>query len=104
MPIHDWERVEAGIYHAFHHWWISEISNELNRGLLPKSLYALPEQVAAGFGPDVLPLQGDSEPDETSSGGTTLTQPKPKVAFNPQDRAAFFVARLQSEQDAKFGV
>jgi hypothetical protein len=53
MPMHDWERVEAGIYHAFHHWWISEISTELNRGLLPSSMYALPEQVAAGFGPDV---------------------------------------------------
>lgn len=81
MPMHDWGRVEAGIYHAFHHEWISEISRALNRGLLPKSLYALPEQVAAGFGPDVLTLQGDSEPDSTTAGGgtETLTQAKPKT-------------------------
>jgi hypothetical protein len=57
MPMHDWTRVEAGIYHAFHHEWISEISRALNRGLLPDDLYALPEQQAAGFGPDVLTLQ-----------------------------------------------
>jgi hypothetical protein len=74
MPMHDWTKVEAGIFHAFHHEWISEISRALNRGLLPDTYYALPEQVAAGFGPDVLTLQGgpDSAPDpfgDTSSGG-----------------------------------
>jgi Protein of unknown function (DUF4058) len=82
MPMHDWELVEAGIYLAFHHWWISEISDALNQGLLPKSLYALPEQVAAGFGPDVLTLQGDSEPSDSEWGGTaTLTRSKPKATF-----------------------
>jgi hypothetical protein len=54
MPMHDWTRVEAGIFHAFHHRWISAVSDVLNTGLLPKDYYALPEQVAAGFGPDVL--------------------------------------------------
>ena len=43
MPMHDWKRVEAGIFHAFHHEWISEISRALNRGLLPDDMYALPE-------------------------------------------------------------
>lgn len=81
MPMHDWTRVEAGIYHAFHHEWISEISRALNRGLLPKSLYALPEQVAAGFGPDVLTLQDGSEPGGSDGGGTaTLARTKPKAA------------------------
>lgn len=56
MPMHDWTRVDAGIYHDFHHEWISEISRGLNRGLLPITLYALPEQIAAGFGPDELTL------------------------------------------------
>jgi hypothetical protein len=57
MPMHDWTRVEAAIYHAYHHKWISEISRALNRGLLPEDLYALPEQQAAGFSPDVRTLQ-----------------------------------------------
>jgi hypothetical protein len=78
MPMHDWTRAEAGIYHAFLHEWISEISRALNRGLLPKSLYALPEQVAAGFGRDVLTLQDQSESGEPHGGGTsTLARTKP---------------------------
>ena len=58
MPMHNWKLVPAGIFHAFHHNWISAISNTLNAGLLPSDYYALPEQQAAGFGPDVLTLQG----------------------------------------------
>src|ERR1700720_2184639 len=57
MPMHDWTRVEAGIFHAFHHDWITEISRALNRGLLPAAYYALPEQFAGGLGPDVLTLR-----------------------------------------------
>jgi hypothetical protein len=50
MPMHDWTRVEPGIFHAFHHRWISALSDVLNGGKLPPDYYALPEQVAAGFG------------------------------------------------------
>jgi len=60
MPIHDWTRVDAGIFHAFHHGWIEELARALNRGVLPADYYALPEQHAAGFGPNVLTLQGSS--------------------------------------------
>jgi hypothetical protein len=35
MPIHDWTRVDAGIFHDFHHSWIEEIKRALNRGLRP---------------------------------------------------------------------
>ena len=30
--IGDWTRVEAGIFHAFHHGWITELGRTLNRG------------------------------------------------------------------------
>jgi hypothetical protein len=53
MPVHDWTRVEAGIFHAFHQNWIVALSAALNEGILPDDYYALPEQYAAGFGPDV---------------------------------------------------
>jgi hypothetical protein len=46
MPMHNWTRVDAGIYHAFHHAWISEISRTLNKGLLPADSYAMPEHHA----------------------------------------------------------
>src|SRR5262245_36051418 len=57
MPMHDWTSMEPGIFHAFHHGWIQELARLLNQGLLPADYYALTEQVAAGFGPDVLTLQ-----------------------------------------------
>jgi hypothetical protein len=62
--MHDWTRVDAGIFHAFHHSWIEEIARALNRGILPADYYALPEQHAAGFGPDVLTLQGNNDSDD----------------------------------------
>jgi hypothetical protein len=58
MPVHDWTRVTAGIFHDFHHTWITEVKRALNSGLLPPDHYALAEQIAGGLGPDVLTLQG----------------------------------------------
>jgi hypothetical protein len=84
MPIHDWTRVEAGIFHDFHHGWIEEIKRVLNRSILPPEYYALAEQIAVGFGPDVLTLQGDrngnteEEParSSVSPGGVLLAAPR----------------------------
>jgi hypothetical protein len=44
MPIHDWTRVDEGIFHDFHHEWISAIKRVLNAGVLPSEYYALAEQ------------------------------------------------------------
>jgi len=91
MPIHDWTRVDAGIFHHFHHEWISTISRALNAGLLPGDYYALAEQVIGGPIPDVLtlesrreePLGSDDEDaaDESGSGGIALATAPPKVRF-----------------------
>src|SRR5438105_15600400 len=61
-----------------------ELARALNRGLLPADYYALPEQHAAGFGPDVLTLQeedGNGAADQAfaetpATGGLLLTAPK----------------------------
>ena len=50
MPIHDWSRVDAGIFHHFHHGWIEEIARALNGGVLPDDYYAMAEQHAAILG------------------------------------------------------
>lgn len=57
MPMHDWTRVEAGVYHMFHGAWLYAISHRLNDGLLPNGLYAMPEQRAGIYETDVLTLQ-----------------------------------------------
>ncbi len=95
MPVHDWTRVSAGIFHAFHHDWITEISRALNRGLLPPEYYALPEQQAAGFGPDILTLHGPmpAETDEekpASNGPTGLLLAPPRVRFTAETATEFF--------------
>lgn len=64
MPIHDWARVTAGTFHAFHLAWMAELQRTLNSGILPQGYYALAEQVAGEIGPDVLTLQ-DRESEET---------------------------------------
>jgi hypothetical protein len=48
MPIHDWTRVDAGIFHSFYLGWIGILKKTLNVGLLPPNSYALAEQVARG--------------------------------------------------------
>ena len=57
MPIHDWTRVSAGTFHAFHLCWIAEIQGALNDGVLPPDYYALAEQASGLVVPDVLTLQ-----------------------------------------------
>jgi Protein of unknown function (DUF4058) len=102
MPMHDWNKVEAGIFHAFHHEWISEISFELNRTLLPEEYYALPEEVAAGFGPDFLSFQsaGEAEPVESNEervGGTVATlRTRPETRFQAETEAEFYLRKKSS--------
>jgi hypothetical protein len=43
MPIHDWTRVDAGVFHAFRHRWLSGLCDALNAGLLPEDHFAVIE-------------------------------------------------------------
>ncbi len=74
MPIHDWTRVYAGIFHDFHQTWIIEIRRALQRGLLPAGYYAQAEQVARQAVSDVLTLQlaagGDAAADDERPSGS----------------------------------
>lgn len=88
MPVHDWTRVEAGIFHALHVAWIGEIQKSLNGGLLPKNYYALAEQHAGQSIADVLtlhagppPLDPWSPPPDTG-GGTAVAESPPKVRLH----------------------
>ena len=54
MPMHDWTLVPAGIFHAFHHCWISAVADVQNRRLLSGDYYALPEQIATDSEQDVI--------------------------------------------------
>ena len=93
MPVHDWSRVAAGIFHDFHHAWIEEIKRALNTGLLPSDYYALAEQRTAGYGPDVLALQvdsGDESFDEPNPRNGGLMVAKPQVAVTAETDMEFY--------------
>jgi hypothetical protein len=70
MPMHDWTRVDAGIFHDFHLAWMVELRNALNGGLLPSGFYALTEQHAGRRIPDLIALH--DTPPETDSRRRTL--------------------------------
>lgn len=46
MFVHDWSRVPAGVFHDFHHGWISDIKRALNDGVLSDDYYAIAERWA----------------------------------------------------------
>ncbi len=97
MPIHDWTRVDAGVFHAFHHRWISAISDALNGGILSPNYYAMPEQVAGGLGPDVLtlhhPVEGENEGPASGNsreGGGQVLVEEPKVQFRAESASEYY--------------
>src|SRR5690242_4936042 len=98
MAVHDWNRVPAGIFHDFHHEWISVIRRALNDGLLPPQYYALAEQQAAGFGPDVLTLNAGPVAAEEASPGSTATGllAQPRTRFTFESDAEFYRRKKSS--------
>jgi hypothetical protein len=74
MPMHDWTRVGAWLYHDFHTLWMTTIRRVLNDGRMPPGFYALAEQTTRTMGPDVIALErrepgtGTRQP---GSGGTS---------------------------------
>ncbi len=81
MPIHDWTRVDAGLFHDFHQTWMVAIRNSLNAGILPPNFFALVEQHVAGPIPDVLTLEfgpqtGEGEEDQ---GGLAVVTAPPRA-------------------------
>jgi hypothetical protein len=100
MPVHDWTRVEAGIFHAFHVAWVPEIQRTLNAGLLPEGYYALAEQHTGSAIADVLTLHAGTVGSEplsvpSATGGTLTTEAPPRVRWK-QTIEASAVARRRS--------
>jgi hypothetical protein len=83
MPIHDWTRVDAGLFHDFHQDWTIELRRALNAGRLPAGYVALADQQTGGPIPDVLTLNrrpkstGIREP----AGGLAVATAPPQARF-----------------------
>src|SRR5271170_6915394 len=101
MPIHDWTRVEAGLFHDFHHAWVEELKRALNARVLPSDYYAMAEQYAAGFGPHLLTLNvpeggsGDAPIDENGRGSSRSSRQgvlvaRPKASLIAETEMEFY--------------
>ncbi|MGP0065872.1 MAG: DUF4058 family protein [Isosphaeraceae bacterium] len=89
MPIHDWTRVDAGLFHAFHQRWISALCDALNTGGLPADYFALPEQSIRGPIPDILTLS-------LSAGGDDANGHAPGLAVATVPPRARLVRRAEN--------
>jgi hypothetical protein len=82
MPIHDWTRVYAGLFHDFHQSWTIYIKNAINAGLLPRGLTALVEQKTGPKEPNVLTVDSLADSrnlDEPEGGLLTATPPATRI-------------------------
>jgi hypothetical protein len=97
MPIHDWSRVEAGVFHHFHQRWIAAICDVLNEGLLPDEYYALAEQYANGRIPDVLTLHGKTHNRDTTPSDdghrSTAVRDRPKTRYVVESEADAYLRK-----------
>jgi hypothetical protein len=100
MSMHDWTKVIAGIFHHFHHDWITSIASTLNGGLLPDDYYALAEQQAEGPIPDVLTLERsigragyEGYSPEEGKGGVALAEAPPRVRYTLDAEQELYAAK-----------
>lgn len=95
MPIHDWTRVDAGLFHHFHQDWTIELCRTLNAGRLPLGFTALTDQQIGGAIPDVLTLhRGPKNPGNGQArGGLAVAAAPPKARFVDQVEENTFVRR-----------
>jgi hypothetical protein len=78
MPLHDWTRIPAGLFHDIHQSWSVRIKDTLNAGLLPKGTVALVEQKSGPLESDVLAIESRGRrPD--AGGVATLEPPRKQI-------------------------
>src|SRR4051794_36238752 len=80
MPLHDWTKVPAGLFHHFHQDWSIEIARALNRGLLPSGLSALVEQRSGPRESDVLTVEDVTSSRERPADGAAVAMLEPPAA------------------------
>ncbi len=80
MPLHDWTKAPAGLFPDFHSSWLTDLKRTLNRGLLPAGYYAMAEQRASLYGPDVLAFSMNSPTGKPSHRGNGVALAEPHTA------------------------
>jgi hypothetical protein len=99
VPLHDWARVHAAIFHDFHHGWVADLRRALQRDILPRDYYALLANLADGVGPGaadlVRPGGGLDVADKLVTSGIRITDEPKWFALNAK---AVTVRRAKNHQ------
>ncbi len=94
MPIHDWTRVDAGLFHHFHHRWTDALCDALNGGTLPPGYFALIEWKTRGPIPDVLTLNLSAPADEADDdGGLDVAMPPLRTRLVRRDESGIYARK-----------
>jgi hypothetical protein len=97
MPIHDWTRVDAGLFHDFHQGWTVALRNALNGGVLPRDYFALVEQRISGPIADVLTLELSPAVTDASGdgdgGGLAVATAPPRADLTSRRESEVYAAR-----------
>lgn len=93
MPVHDWSRIDANVFHHFHQRWTIAICDTLNAGLLPTGYSALVEQHAGGLVPDVVTLQRRPTPEPSTEPSCHLLTATPPTTAVVRHAKAVLAAR-----------
>lgn len=80
MPVHDWTRADAGLFHEFHQSWSIRIKDALNSNRMPSGYFAFAEQRTGRPEPDVIAISTDAGAETDADDGTL------GVAVRPQTR------------------
>ncbi len=93
MPIHDWTRVRANRFHAFHQGWTVAIQNALNAGGLPPGYFALVEQQTGGPEPDVVTLELSPPVRDKEPPGLAVAVAPPRTRIVARSEAAGYARK-----------
>jgi len=99
MPIHNWSKVYAGMFHWFHQRWIGTIADWLNGGRLPEDCYAVGELFIGKQYPDVLAVEDHPPENGARNGhafkgfGVALADCPPKTRFTWETETAAYVQK-----------
>src|SRR5438067_11666193 len=95
MPVHDWTRVPADLFHDFHQSWSIRIKDALNAGRLPKGLSALVEQRSGPREVDLLTVERKTKPQRSGTGESrgSLTLDRPVTKIMRRTTKAIYAAR-----------
>jgi hypothetical protein len=95
MPLHDWSRIPAGLFHDFHQSWSIRIKDALNAGRLPRGVAALVEQRSGPRESGVLAVEsrGKLPRSEFGDAGGVATMEQPVTRFVSRTTKEFYASR-----------